>query len=152
MGLADRIAVMYGGGIDLVGPPLAVYATPATRFVGSFLGNPPMNFVRMTAERGTVRLGTLTLACPVVAGPVELGLRGEDAALAPSLDGAIPFHVRVVEPMGAHILLTGTILGQPARIVAPPTAAVEAGADVGLSGDPRRLARIDPETGKAIRP
>jgi multiple sugar transport system ATP-binding protein len=151
MGLADRIAVMYGGGIDQVGPPLAVYATPATRFVGSFLGAPPMNFVKATAERGVVRIGTATLPCPVAGGPVEIGLRGEDAALAPSLDGAIPFHVRVVEPMGSHVLLTGTILGQPARIVAPATATVEPGADVGLSVDPRRLTWFDPATGMAIR-
>jgi multiple sugar transport system ATP-binding protein len=150
MGLADRIAVMYGGGIDQVGPPLAVYATPATRFVGSFIGNPPMNFVKVTAAGGVASLGTMTLGCPVAAGPVELGLRGEDAALAPSPDGAIPFHVRVVEPMGSHLLLTGTILDQPARIVAPATAMVEPGAEVGLSIDPRRLTWIDPDTGKAI--
>src|SRR5215813_3064445 len=81
MGLADRVAVMYAGGIDQIGRPLTVYATPATRFVGSFLGNPPMNFVRLTAERGAVRLGAMTLACPVATGPVELGLRGEDPAL-----------------------------------------------------------------------
>ncbi len=151
MGLADRVAVMYAGGIDQIGPPLSVYATPATRFVGGFIGSPPMNFVKVVAERGAVRLGTATLPCPVAAGVVELGLRGEDAALTPSLDGAIPFDVRVVEPMGSHVLLTGTILDQLTRIVAPPTAAVEAGARVGLSVDPRRLTWIDPETGKAIR-
>jgi multiple sugar transport system ATP-binding protein len=151
MGLADRVAVMYGGGIDQIGPPLSVYARPATRFVGGFIGNPPMNFVKVAVKRGVVRLGTVALPCPVAGGSVELGLRGEDAALAPSLDGAIPFHVKVVEPMGSHVLLTGTILDQPARIVAPPTAAVEAGAHVGLSVDPRRLTWIDPETGKAIR-
>jgi multiple sugar transport system ATP-binding protein len=151
MGLADRIAVMHEGAIDQIGPPLAVYATPATHFVGSFLGNPPMNFVRVTAEGGVVRLGTMALPCPVPVGPVELGLRGEDAALTPSLDGAIPFHVRVVEPMGSHVLLTGTILDQPARIVAPTTTEVEPGAQVGLSVDRRRLTWIDPATGKAIR-
>jgi multiple sugar transport system ATP-binding protein len=151
MGLADRIAVRYGGGLDQIGRPLEVYATPATRFVGSFIGTPPMNFVRVVAEHGAVRLGTATVPCPVAAGRVELGLRGEDAVLAPSLDGAIPFHVRVVEPMGSHLLLTGTILDQPARIVAPATAVVEAGAQVGLSVDPRRLTWVDPETGKAIR-
>jgi multiple sugar transport system ATP-binding protein len=53
--------------------------------------------------------------------------------------------------MGSHILLTGTILDQPARIVVPPTATVEAGTRIGLSVDPRRLTWIDPETGKAIR-
>jgi multiple sugar transport system ATP-binding protein len=150
MGLADRVAVMYGGGIDQIGPPLSVYATPATRFVGGFIGNPPMNFVKVAADRGVVRLGTMTLPCPVAEGSVELGLRAEYAALASSLDGAIPFHVRVVEPMGSHVLLTGTILDQPARIVAPPTATIQPGAHVGLSVDPRRLTWIDPETGRAI--
>ena len=151
MGLADRIAVMYGGGIEQIGPPLQVYASPATRFVGGFIGYPPMNFVKLAAEGGVVRLGPLTLACPIAAGSIELGLRGEDAALSPSLDGAIPFNVRVVEPMGSHILLTGTILDQPARIVVPPTTRVEAGERVGLSVDPRRLTWIDAHTGKALR-
>ena len=151
MGLADRIAVMHGGGIEQIGPPLQVYASPATRFVGGFIGNPPMNFVTLAAEGGVVRLGPLTLACPIAAGSIELGLRGEDAALSPSLDGAIPFKVRVVEPMGSHILLTGTILDQPARIVVPPTTRVEPGARVGLTVDPRRLTWIDAQTGKAIR-
>ena len=64
-----------------------------------------------------------------------LGLRGEDAALASPGTG-LPFDIRVVEPMGSHLLLTGSIDGQPARIVAPPTATVRAGERVGLSVDP----------------
>ena len=51
MGLADRIAVMYGGQIDQIGTPLEVYATPATRFVGGFIGNPPMNFIKVQCSR-----------------------------------------------------------------------------------------------------
>ena len=48
----------------------------------------------------------------------------------------MPFDVRVVEPMGSHLLLTGSIDGQLARIVAPPTAKVNAGERVGLTVDP----------------
>ena len=77
------------------------------------------------------------------------GLRGEDAALASAGTG-LPFDIRVVEPMGSHLLLTGSIDGQPARIVAPPTATVRAGERVGLSVDPARLTWIDPATGRAI--
>jgi multiple sugar transport system ATP-binding protein len=148
MGLADRIAVMYGGKIDQIGAPLEVYATPATRFVGGFLGSPPMNFIKLRSRQGTVQLGSAALHAPID-GDVELGLRGEDAGLAPEGTG-LPFQVRVVEPMGSHILLTGAIEGQLARIVAPPTAQVRPGERLGLTVDPARLTWIDAETGRAI--
>jgi multiple sugar transport system ATP-binding protein len=149
MGLADRIAVMYGGRIDQIGTPLEVYATPATRFVGGFLGSPPMNFIKVRCAQGTARIGDAALPCPASSGEMELGLRGEDASLAPNGSG-IPFDVRVVEPMGSHLLLTGAIDGQLARIVAPPTARVNAGERVGLTVDPSRLTWIDGATGRAV--
>ena len=80
---------------------------------------------------------------------VDIGLRGEDVDSAPD-GGGLPFDVRVVEPMGSHILLTGSIDGQAARIVAPPTATVRAGERVGLAVDPTRLTWIDATTGAAI--
>jgi putative spermidine/putrescine transport system ATP-binding protein len=36
--LADRIVVINRGGVEQVGPPGAVYETPATRFVAEFIG------------------------------------------------------------------------------------------------------------------
>jgi multiple sugar transport system ATP-binding protein len=76
-------------------------------------------------------------------------LRGEDASLSPDGSG-IPFDIRVVEPMGSHLLLTGSIDGQSARIVAPPIAKVNAGQRVGLTVDPTRVTWIDSITGRAI--
>jgi len=149
MGLADRIAVMYGGKIDQIGSPLEIYATPATRFVGSFIGSPPMNFIKVRCQQGQATIGNAVLPCPSTGNEVELGLRGEDASLAPD-GGGIPFDVRVVEPMGSHLLLTGSIDGQLARIVAPPTAKVQAGERVGLNVDPARLTWIDGTTGRAL--
>ena len=149
MGLADRIAVMYGGKIDQIGSPLEIYSMPATRFVGGFIGSPPMNFIKTRCENGAARIGAATLPCPSASGEIELGLRGEDASL--TADGAgIPFDVKVVEPMGSHLLLTGSIDGQLARIVAPPTARVNAGERVGLNVDPSRVTWIDTGTGRAI--
>jgi len=49
MSLADRISVMSGGRIVQADSPVEVYRNPAARFVGSFIGNPPMNFLPATS-------------------------------------------------------------------------------------------------------
>jgi multiple sugar transport system ATP-binding protein len=43
--LGDRIAVMRDGHLVQAGPPLELYDRPKNRFVASFLGSPPMNFL-----------------------------------------------------------------------------------------------------------
>ncbi|MCE9658040.1 MAG: ATP-binding cassette domain-containing protein [Burkholderiales bacterium] len=46
LSLGDRIAVMKQGVILQCDSPLRVYDHPADKFVGGFIGNPPMNFLR----------------------------------------------------------------------------------------------------------
>src|SRR4029453_9223556 len=41
MTLADRIAVMYGGEIQQLDTPQAIYNRPVNRFVAGFIGSPP---------------------------------------------------------------------------------------------------------------
>jgi multiple sugar transport system ATP-binding protein len=55
MALADRIAVMDGGRIVQMAPPLEVYHRPATTFVANFLGSPPMNLLKPRARRSGQR-------------------------------------------------------------------------------------------------
>ncbi|MCH3756022.1 ABC transporter ATP-binding protein, partial [Campylobacter coli] len=64
MGLSDRIAVMYNGRIEQVGAPVDIYSHPASRFVGGFMGSPPMNFIRLPVTNGTVKLGNTSHAVP----------------------------------------------------------------------------------------
>jgi multiple sugar transport system ATP-binding protein len=44
--LGQRIVVMESGRVQQVGAPMDVYDRPRNRFVASFIGTPPMNFVR----------------------------------------------------------------------------------------------------------
>jgi multiple sugar transport system ATP-binding protein len=44
--LADRIVVMSMGHVQQIGTPLEIYSDPNNVFVASFIGNPPMNFVK----------------------------------------------------------------------------------------------------------
>ena len=45
MALADRLVVMHEGSIQQVGRPIDIYASPANRFVASFVGTPTMNLI-----------------------------------------------------------------------------------------------------------
>ena len=65
MSLADRIAVMHQGRIVQAASPVEVYRNPAARFVGSFIGNPPMNFIPATkAANGSWTVAGMTLPGP----------------------------------------------------------------------------------------
>jgi multiple sugar transport system ATP-binding protein len=147
MGLSDRIAVVHDGRIEQVGTPVEVYNNPATRFVGGFIGNPPMNFITVPVSNGTVSIGLDRFPVPPAnSGDIVLGLRGETVSRAPTGQG-LEMQVRVAEPMGSHLLLTGSIFGQPARVILPATETVRNGEAIGLTLDPQRLTWLSPETG-----
>jgi multiple sugar transport system ATP-binding protein len=120
MGLADRIAVMQAGRVVQVAPPLTIYRAPATMFVGGFVGSPPMNFLRLRAEDGFVALGCARFAVPGQPdGDIVMGIRPEDLAPSRATEG-VALAVRVLEPLGSHVLLTGDIAGQQVRVMLPP--------------------------------
>ncbi|HKZ91275.1 MAG TPA: ABC transporter ATP-binding protein, partial [Candidatus Limnocylindrales bacterium] len=56
MSMGDRIAVMRSGRILQLGEPLSIYRAPVDRFVGGFIGNPPMNFLTATIRGSGDRL------------------------------------------------------------------------------------------------
>ena len=43
--LADRVAVLHGGGVEQIAPFQQLYDTPSTEWLGDFIGNYPMNFL-----------------------------------------------------------------------------------------------------------
>src|SRR5262249_15636827 len=67
LSLGDRIAVMREGQIVQVAEPMGGYDRPATEFVGSFIGSPPMNLLRGVAPGGQWR-GTHSIWRSFVAG------------------------------------------------------------------------------------
>ena len=69
MTLAHRMIVMNAGRAEQIGAPLEVYARPATTFVASFIGSPPMNLIPQEREGR----------------PVLFGIRPEHRAAAASL-------------------------------------------------------------------
>ncbi|MCX7323423.1 MAG: ABC transporter ATP-binding protein [Hyphomicrobiales bacterium] len=148
MGLADRIAVMHQGVIEQIDRPQALYERPATRFVGGFVGSPPMNFIDMPVKAGLARLGDFTNPVSTGRDTITAGIRAEDIAVVER--GGLPFDVMVCEPLGATLLLTGRVAGQLARVAVRPDAVVAPGDRLNLEPSPGRIVWIDPANGKAI--
>jgi multiple sugar transport system ATP-binding protein len=104
MSLADRIAIMDQGVIVQCDTPMQVYRNPATTFVAGFIGNPPMNFLPAQAvQDGVFEVGGTRIAGPKGHASLTLGIRPEDLHLAPE---GLPLRVDVLEPLGAHTLVT----------------------------------------------
>jgi sn-glycerol 3-phosphate transport system ATP-binding protein len=95
MTLAQRMIVMNAGRMEQFGTPEEVYHTPATTFVASFIGSPPMNLLK-NAPGG--RAGAIT------------GIRPEHLDI-----GSDGWDVRVdtVELLGAERLVYGQLNGEP---------------------------------------
>ena len=56
MTLADILVVMNGGQVEQIGNPLQIYQKPATTFVASFIGAPPMNLMPLRSEELTSQI------------------------------------------------------------------------------------------------
>ena len=148
MGLADRIAVMHKGVIEQIDEPTRIYSKPSSLFVGGFVGSPPMNFLNLVASGGSLSCEGFSM--PLAHdGPVLLGFRGEDVSLVEASRG-VAFAVKVIEPMGSHLLLTGVVNGERIRVVAPPQADIARGMTIGLQLDASRVVVMDTQTGKAL--
>ncbi len=80
LSLSDEVAVMHDGRIEQVGTPEAVYASPATRWVASFLGE--VDVLAGTARDGAVHTSIADLpAPPELSGDVDVLVRPESVNL-----------------------------------------------------------------------
>lgn len=111
--MADRIVVMEAGRIRQIGRPMDLYSSPNSRFVASFLGSPPTNFIEgmCVHENGAARFQgahiTVPLRADTAPGPLCLGIRPENLRLGDGGSGQIRFPgiVRFVEALGAETLV-----------------------------------------------
>ncbi len=148
MSLGDRIAIMHKGRIVQAAPPIDVYRHPATRFVGEFIGSPPMNFLPAHRHDGKWRVADIDVTGPASErGEFVFGIRPEDLSISEDgLTGA----VRVVEPLGAHQLVTMKVADAIFRAVLDSDLAVKPGDTLKLKPRPERIRWFDAETGYAL--
>ncbi|MDQ1634706.1 MAG: multiple sugar transport system ATP-binding protein [Frankiaceae bacterium] len=168
MVVGDRVAVLSDGKLEQVGTPDEVYDAPASRFVASFVGSPPMNVLEGSERRGpgdaSARGATRTherggpsmlvgadfeVAAPENA--VAVGVRPEDLRVGDD-DGAglrVKGEMIVSERLGAdRIAYVQAASGLLAvRVTGKPPAA---GENVSLTAPPEALSYFD-GAGRLIR-
>jgi sn-glycerol 3-phosphate transport system ATP-binding protein len=137
MTLAQRMIVMNGGVMEQFGTPEEVYTRPATTFVASFIGSPPMNLLKNAPD---ARPGTIT------------GIRPEHLDITPT---GWALRVDALEMLGAERLVYGRWLhGDGDELVIIRTDEAQAvpalGATIHVTPRADRLHGFDAATGKRL--
>jgi multiple sugar transport system ATP-binding protein len=161
LSLGERIAVMRDGAVVQCDTPARVYDAPVNRFVGSFIGSPPMNFLegKLRGDAGgrSVEVQGVRIPLPADAGvppggpDVHLGIRPEHitVGLTPA-SGALPARIVVLEPIGSQTLATARAGDDLLKITVPVEFHAETGREVWLRFDPHRIRLMDARTGAAL--
>ena len=148
MSITDLIVLMKWGVVQQVGPAHEIYMNPHNDFVASFMGNPPITYVDVTAKDGAVTLpGGAVLPVPgCPEGTLRMGIRPE--AWTPGK--TIGVRLDHVEMRGQDQIVDFTLDGT--RITATLDAEYEAaaGKEMFLDIRPTRCYFFDPETGKRL--
>ena len=119
MTLADILVVMNGGQIEQIGNPLDIYRKPATTFVASFIGAPPMNLMPLRSDE----LKSQLAGDSRITEAGILGLRPEDFAISnePVAGGvALGLTVEAIERVGAETFVYGTRQNETQAVAANP--------------------------------
>lgn len=115
MTLAQRMVVMNKGVAEQIGTPIEVFDKPASTFVASFIGSPPMNLIPVSIDGEHHIFGTdgtpFDIAPDLVPAALAnrkaiLGLRPEHMRLRKP---GVPVDIEMVEVLGSEQLVHGRI-------------------------------------------
>jgi sn-glycerol 3-phosphate transport system ATP-binding protein len=119
MTLADILVVMNGGQVEQIGNPLDIYQKPATTFVASFIGAPPMNLLPLRSDEIKSQLGAGAAANEAGL----LGIRPEDFVISSeTVAGGVALNLTVeaIERVGAETFIYGSRRNEMQGVAATP--------------------------------
>ena len=137
MTLAERMIVMNAGRMEQFGTPKEVYNRPATTFVASFMGSPPMNLLKNAPNAD-------------FGGPAgaTLGIRPEHLQIGSS---GWAVQVDTIEMLGAERLVYGHLNGEPLIVrMDESLPSPVLGATLHVLPRPERLHWFDSKTGQRL--
>jgi glycerol transport system ATP-binding protein len=118
---ADKVVVMYDGGVVQIGTPAELFSRPSHTFVGYFIGSPGMNVLPATIDGSTAMVGgqsvALGTAPQIAAGAkTELGIRPEFIRIGRE---GMPISISKIEDIGRHKVARASLAGMPLTVVVP---------------------------------
>ncbi|MFD9896933.1 ABC transporter ATP-binding protein [Mesorhizobium sp. NPDC059025] len=156
MTLATRIAVMRGGRIEQLDTPENIYNRPATLYVATFVGAPPMNLLTATAGQGAATIDGTDITLPIdgleIVSPGQrlvLGIRPEAIGRAKG-DLSLRARCDVVELTGPELIVTATVGEQRLIASLPATTKIQVGDEVLLHVDTAALHIFDAQHGERL--
>ena len=147
--MADRIVVMNAGRVEQEGTAKELYERPATLFVASFVGSPPINLLEGRADNGAIIVRDVRLPLATAAsGDVVVGLRPEGVQVGAN---GTPARITAVEPMGREVLYSAeTPLGVVHFLEAGAAARHREGENVALAYAPADALVFDKDSGRRL--
>ncbi len=153
MTLATRIAVMRDGRIEQLGTPDEIYNHPATLYVATFVGAPPMNLLNATVHQGSLRIDGSSIALPIPPTKAEIkeeqqlviGIRPETLHLDER--GQLEAVCEVAELTGPELIVTAQAGSQRLMACLPPRTMIAEGQTLKLGFDTSALHLFDRATG-----
>ncbi|AAL80240.1 ABC transporter ATP-binding protein [Pyrococcus furiosus DSM 3638] len=160
LAMADRIAVIKEGKILQVGDPDEVYHKPKYKFVGGFLGNPPMNFIEAKIEDGKLVISSENiLDIPpqyreiikkLDVKEVYIGFRPHDVEIVREGKEGLVGEIYSFEPLGREQILTIFVNGNVVKVFAPEEEHFRFGEKVNIKIKSESIVLFDKKTEKAL--
>ena len=149
MSLADRISVMDSGNIVQSNSPTEIYHNPSTKFVASFIGNPPMNFLSAKKIKdNNWEVADYQLEGPTIDEPeIDFSIRPEDLELS---EEGIKAEIKIIEPLGPHQLVNCIVQGQMFRIILANEISVKAGQTIKVKPNKNKVRWFNPKTNQSL--
>jgi len=166
MTMGDRVAVMNQGKLEGVGTPDDVYHRPATKFMGSFVGSPPLNLIHctLTEKNGKAFLDASDFALPIpnvivteiqqkaTSSELILGIRPENLSLyvKPASKNCIKASVYAVEPLGAFDVIDFKVGNVLLKASSSEELGLSVGSDIWFSVDIDKINIFDKKSERFI--
>ncbi|MCG8642786.1 MAG: ABC transporter ATP-binding protein [Desulfobacterales bacterium] len=125
---AEKVIVMYEGGIVQIGTPQELFENPSHKFVGYFIGSPGMNFLpcKIDGNKAFINGSAIEIDDKIAAlgeklnNNLELGIRPLYLQVhVKAVENSVPVTVKSIEDHGSYKIVTVRLAGNLLRARLP---------------------------------
>lgn len=149
--MGDKITVLSGGEVQQIETPENIYNSPSNLFVAGFIGNPPMNFLKINNDSSEKTLNDIVnITAPE--SDVVLGIRPEKMYLGKTAEIVLKTKIELVEMLGNEYLVHAVInqLNTKITLRVQGKASVSVNDEVEISFSMKDANFFSSETGKLL--